>query len=87
MLPWGLLQGTGTSLMKLEFLAVVTTGTSTEQEVGRWYFCTEGEVEQVESTVVLYLGKRSFIIFTLECIQLVLVGVLRGELSNNVIFH
>ena len=42
---------------------------------------------ELESTAVIYLGKRSFIFFMLECIQLVLVSVLRGELSNNAIFH
>ena len=41
--------------MELEFLAVVTGGTSTEQEVRVWYVCRGGEVEKKESTIVRYL--------------------------------
>ena len=48
-------QETGSFPMELELSARVTSGTSTEPEVGVCYFYTGGEVEQMESTAVRYL--------------------------------
>ena len=55
LVPWGVSEGTGTSLMEVEFLAVLSSGTSTEPEIIWWYFCTGGEVEWMEFTAVRYL--------------------------------
>ena len=62
--------------MELEFLAVVTIGTSTEQEVRVWYVCKGGEVECMEFTVVWYLMQQmSPKPYTLEYTQQVMVSV------------
>ena len=62
--PWG----TGSFPMELEFLAVVSRGTFTEQEVRVWYFCKGEEVERKESTVVRYLMQWILLRpYTLEC--------------------
>ena len=47
--------GTGSFPMEVGFPARVVSGTSTEPDVRVWYFCTGGEVEQMESTAVRYL--------------------------------
>ena len=65
---------TGSFPMDLEFLALVSSGNSTEQEVRWGYFCTGGEVEWMEFTTVRYL--MSWIStreYTLECTQKALV--------------
>ena len=68
-------EGTGTSPMKLGFLAVVPSGSSTGQEVRVQYFFTGGEVEWMESTVVRYLMQWiSLRPYTLECTQQALVS-------------
>ena len=55
--------------MELEFLVVVSSGTSTEPEVRWWYFCSAGEEEQLESTTVMYMKT-----YMLECTQPILVS-------------
>ena len=56
--------------MELGFLPVVASGTSTEQEVTWYYFCTGEEVERMEYTVVWYLMQRMLPRpCTLECTQ------------------
>ena len=68
-------QETGTFPMELEFLAVVASGTSTEQEVIWRYFCRGGEVERMEFTAVRYLMSwMSLRPYTLECTQQALVS-------------
>ena len=65
---------TGSFPMDLEFLALVGSGSSTEQEVRWGYFCTGGEVEWKEFTAVKYLMSRiSSREYTLECTQKALV--------------
>ena len=62
--------------MELEFLAVVTSRTFTEQEVRVWYIYRGGEVEWLEFTVVWYLMQQmSPKPYTLEYTQQVLVSV------------
>ena len=61
--------------MELGFLAAVPSGTSTEQEVTWYYFCTGEEVERVESTAVRYLMQRiTHRPCTLECTRQMLVS-------------
>ena len=75
--------GIGSSLMELEFLAVVTKRTCTEQEVIWWYVCTGGEVEWMEFTAVRYLMQWiSSRPYTLECTQQVLVSSTRMYYSG-----
>ena len=51
----GVAEGTGSSPIELEFLAVESTGTFTEPEVTWWYACNAEEVERREPTAVWYL--------------------------------
>ena len=68
-------EGTGSFPIKLEFLALMMGGTSTEKEVIWRYFCTGGEVERMEFTTVWYLIKRVMSRpHTLECTQQALVS-------------
>ena len=68
-------KGTGSFPTKLKFLALVMSGTSTEQEIIWRYFCTGGEVERMEFTAVWYLIERVMSRpHILECTQQALVS-------------
>ena len=54
-LKWGMLWGTGSFPMELEFPVQVATGIFTETEVRWWYICTAEEVEWKGCTAVRYL--------------------------------
>ena len=66
--------------MELEFLVVVSSGTSTGPEVGWQYFCTAGEEELLESIAVIYVKT-----YMLECIQLILVNKISPTLNSIVL--
>ena len=78
--------------MEVGFSILVSSGTSTEQEVRVWYVYTAGEVEWMESTIVRYLMQWMLSrLYTLECTQQTLVShwvvyLLYGQYNYTVVY-